>query len=71
MIHPVDTCISKKEKGKKKIAKSSLVVYNDGLSSSLDVQLTDLSGRPAKSEHLHVDQDEALIFYFLLLLSVL
>lgn len=40
------------------------MVYNDGLISSLDVQLTDLSGRPAKTEHLYVDQDEALIFYF-------
>lgn len=38
------------------------MVVNDGLITSLDVQLTDLSGRPAKSEHLHVDQDEALIF---------
>lgn len=35
------------------------------LISSLDAQHTDLSGRPAKSEHLRVDQDEALIFFFL------
>lgn len=34
------------------------------LISSLDAQHTDLSGRPAKSEHLRVDQDEALIFFF-------
>lgn len=45
------------------------MVSNDGLIVSLDVQLTDSSGRPAKA-----DQNKALIFYFLLffiLLSVL
>lgn len=46
-------------------ANSSKVVYNDGLISSLDAQHTDLGGCPAKSEHLCVDQDVALIFFFL------
>lgn len=29
-----------------------------------------LSGRPAKSEHLRVDQDEALIFIFFIIVII-
>lgn len=30
-----------------------------------------LSGRPAKSEHLRVDQDEALIFFFIIIIVII